>query len=648
MMPNLTLAEPVGLALSWMVTYLIHSTILILGVWLLCRGIKPVARRIGPGAENLAWKLAIVGGFVTASIQIGAGVRPALGAFEISTAASEVAAAERPALAPTPAPEPTPIILDQDGELVMLGVGPSAPAGPAGAASLALRPPAAIESAAVESSESPAPPVWPFVVLGVWALGVAIAGTRLLLSVRALRRRLADREEVIVDPVLETFLTLCRDAEIGRKIRLTQSARVSSPLALWRREIVVPERAVEQLSPTAMRSVLAHELAHLERRDPHWLALAAVLEVLCFFQPLNRLARRGMQESAELLCDDWAIGQTKDAVVFAKSLAELASWSHAEDRSAGLVAGMVSGEGPLVRRVRRALDGDPRRFDDPRVPRTARVLLGLGTLAALVMVAPGAVDASGPRKAANEDETRAERKARKAREKAEKDAAKAEERARKAREKAEAAEREADEARRRAEQAQAEAEAHAHPAPLVHPGDRSVGAQHLIIRDGDEYLIIDANGVRIHSDEAEVEIIDGHNPRMRMRIHDGDVNLDLDVDLDTLESMTNAIIGGLIGESFGAPMPGMGIGGPMSAEELGVYGGALEREILDEMELEQLERELEAQARELEAQARELERRQRERERHHAPRPPGAPPAPVTPQVAPPAPPAPPAPIISI
>ena len=38
--------------------------------------------------------------------------------------------------------------------------------------------------------------------------------------------------------------------------------------------------------------MLAHELAHLARRDPLWLAFASVVERVFWIQPLNRIARR--------------------------------------------------------------------------------------------------------------------------------------------------------------------------------------------------------------------------------------------------------------------------------------------------------------------------------------------------------------------
>ena len=435
-------------------------------------------------------------------------------------------------------------------------------------------------------------------------------------------------------------MTLCRDAEINRKIELTQSTRIASPIALWRREIVVPERAVTELPPAAMRSVLAHELAHLERRDPFWLAFAAVIEALCFFQPLNRLARRGMQESAELLCDDWAIARTGDGVTFAKSLAEVASWEQA-NRSSLLLAGMISGERPLVRRVRRALDGDPKRFEAEDSPRPTRMLVGVGSLAALIMVAPGAVSASPPSEAPSKRELRQQRKA----------------------------ERQADEARRKADEARAAAEAaereaqrlaeEAGRAAAPAPEAPAANGSHLIIRDGDEYLIIDENGVRLRSKDADIDIIDGANPKMRMRVREGDQELDLDLDFDAITNMALEMLGEeLLGGPMapmpppgapmppsGAPMPpsmpggipGMMFGPGFDLDEFEAMTEALEQLENIGFDEEALEREIEAIERELQEELmRELGRSFGDLDAHTPP-PAPAPTAPSSPT--PPAPP---------
>jgi len=59
-------------ALAWLLTYAIHSTVLLALVWLLVR-----VRRWSPGASELLWKSAMVGAIVTASAQLALDVRPA-------------------------------------------------------------------------------------------------------------------------------------------------------------------------------------------------------------------------------------------------------------------------------------------------------------------------------------------------------------------------------------------------------------------------------------------------------------------------------------------------------------------------------------------------------------------------------------------
>ena len=522
----MTLDTVITLGTSWLLTYAIHSTILILGVWLVVRGIPPLASRIGPRGENLAWKFALVGGLVSASVQVGAGIHPALGALELGRA--------EPVTRAQPV-EPASVAVASTQRLGRIH--------PLGRMHAKLdeieRVARATKVMFVTRDEvktlaavpPPPTPWWPKLVFGLALLGAALALVRLGLCIRTLRRKLGDRSEVLVDPALEQFLSLCSEAQVDRKVRLTHTAALGSPIALGRSEVVVPTRALDELSPTALRSVLAHELAHLERRDPAWLLVAATIEALCFFQPLNRLARRGMQESAELLCDDWAIAQTRDGVEFAKSLAELASWSHRMQPSA-LVAGMISGERPLVRRVRRALDGDPRRLHEEG-PRPARLLLGLGTLAALVMLAPGAVDASPPETEPSEPSKPSkieQRRSLRIEDRLERDANKARERAERARAKAERASEEAREAEREAHRAE-----RALRQPIEVERDAGIGRS-IVIRDGDDFLIIDERGLRAGEGDDRFEL-DERGVHIHHEGHEFDLDLDKLDGLDGLDGL---------------------------------------------------------------------------------------------------------------
>jgi hypothetical protein len=136
--------------------------------------------------------------------------------------------------------------------------------------------------------------------------------------------------------------------------------------------------------------MLAHELAHVVRHDATWLIVAAVVEAVFFFQPLNRIARRKMQETAEYLADEWAVRHTGSRVHLAKCLAEVAGWL--DDGAVTSVAAPMAGPlSPIRRRIARILEeraaaglGHP----------SSRIGLTLALLAAVAWIAPSVSRAS--------------------------------------------------------------------------------------------------------------------------------------------------------------------------------------------------------------------------------------------------------------
>ncbi len=174
-------------------------------------------------------------------------------------------------------------------------------------------------------------------------------------------------------------------AGVRRRVRLAVSAQLSGPVAMGSSEICLPTRAIESLSAAEQRAVLAHELGHLVRRDPSWLAFAVAVESVLFLQPLNRLARRRIQEAAEYLCDDWAVTQTGGSLTLAKCLAEVATWVQASRRAVP-VSGMAENRSQLVERVHRLLEGA-----EPRAVRGLRLAVPVAALvlATVAFAAPG-------------------------------------------------------------------------------------------------------------------------------------------------------------------------------------------------------------------------------------------------------------------
>jgi beta-lactamase regulating signal transducer with metallopeptidase domain len=209
----------------------------------------------------------------------------------------------------------------------------------------------------------------------VIALGSSLyyVGRRLILV-----GRLADRRAVSDGPLAATLAELRLTTGYRRRVHLTMARTISSPVALGLSEICVPELALSELGMEQQRSMLAHELAHLARRDSLWLAGASLLERCFFFQPLNRLARRELETTAEYLSDEWAMRKTGSAVSLAKCLATVAEWIQASPLGVP-VAGLAERRSLLVARISRLLDG--------RLPQNPTSRLGWAVLASVgVMV----------------------------------------------------------------------------------------------------------------------------------------------------------------------------------------------------------------------------------------------------------------------
>lgn len=359
--------------LAWLLTYAVHSTVLLGVAWLVLR-----LRRPDPATAEVLWKVALVGGLVTASLQ---------GALDLSPAGS--VALER-------APAATTFI---DGGAP---IDPDALVTPQGGAPAALDPAAGSTQSAATSTPLRLPPL-AVMMAGAWlvlALAMVLwyASRRLILV-----GRLGDRRTVVDGPLPAQLAQLCREAGVTRRITLTSSTAISSPVALGRSEICLPAAVELELDPDQQRAMLAHELAHLVRRDPEWLAFACLMERAFFFQPLNRLARSRMQQAAEYQADAWAASRC-GGVPLARCLVKVAEWIQASPLGVP-VAGMAEERSQLASRVTRLLETSG--FVSPE-PRRAVAFLSAGAVVAMVLFAPGvmgrAVEALDPATTALEND----------------------------------------------------------------------------------------------------------------------------------------------------------------------------------------------------------------------------------------------------
>lgn len=407
---------------AWLLTYALHSTLLLAGAWLLTRALDRRALAL----RERVWKFAVLGGFATAAVQTGAGIEPLLGRVEL-------ALSSQPSISQQPEPEVGAAqgsTRDARIEAALAAIGAPAPTraafhfppAPQGTDAPPAAPTAHLARAHESEAQAPAFPraapaavaieqpagieldrQWPLFALGSWLLaGLASLGL-VAFGLSRLRRELAGALELEQGDPVVTLRRLATRAGHRGPVRLLVAPRLSAPLSTgWLRpRICLPPRALEELSPAELEAVLAHEVAHLARRDPPWLFLLWWIETVCFFQPLNRLARRELSTSFELSADAWAARATGDRLALAACLARIAGWvvgSSAPGAQRALGAAMADSldldrpRSRLGERILRLLDEGEDEGEIVRDERPGRLerAASLSVLAALALAVPGA------------------------------------------------------------------------------------------------------------------------------------------------------------------------------------------------------------------------------------------------------------------
>lgn len=204
---------------------------------------------------------------------------------------------------------------------------------------------------------SPFPQIsWRRLAIALWLFGSVlyslIAAARLLRFQRALRNTAPANGELrtLADSVAQR-LAYTRPFEL----RITSARLTPLVWPVGRPTLLLSQALIEILSSDELTTLLAHELAHLRRRDHwvRWLELAAT--VLYWWHPVVWFARREIARAEERACDAWVIG-TYQSHDYASALFKTAEFiSPPTDTAPLLASGLCSG-GDLKERIEHVMN----------------------------------------------------------------------------------------------------------------------------------------------------------------------------------------------------------------------------------------------------------------------------------------------------
>jgi beta-lactamase regulating signal transducer with metallopeptidase domain len=172
-------------------------------------------------------------------------------------------------------------------------------------------------------------------------------------------------------------------AEMGvPRVTLGKLPRLDGPMTYGtlRPVVCIPDSLEHTLTEAQMQFVLAHELAHVKRRDALSLTLQRIIEVVFVYQPALCWITRQIHIEREYCCDDIAVEYTGDPLGYARTLTEL---EKIRIRPAAFSPALGSIGGQLWERIRRVAE---RTTPNARVNRSTAVAAASMMLFAAVMM----------------------------------------------------------------------------------------------------------------------------------------------------------------------------------------------------------------------------------------------------------------------
>jgi beta-lactamase regulating signal transducer with metallopeptidase domain len=184
-----------------------------------------------------------------------------------------------------------------------------------------------------------------------WLFGVAFFSFRSAGGFLMLERERRKQSTPPSARVLAMCRTLQRQLHLERTIRYCECKWLQAPAVIgWFRPIVLlPVTTLTGLSEEQLRSVIAHELAHIQRLDPFVNLFQIAVETLLFYHPAVWWLNQRIRAEREHCCDDVAVSLCGNPVEYARALTLMEEW-----RSAPVLA-MAANRGPLSERIFRVL-----------------------------------------------------------------------------------------------------------------------------------------------------------------------------------------------------------------------------------------------------------------------------------------------------
>ncbi len=175
----------------------------------------------------------------------------------------------------------------------------------------------------------------------LWLAGVAFCALRIALSYLHMAR------------IVRSSI---RAPHLGESVFTSPSIAVPVAAGFVRPIVIVPDEMARELDRADLESIVAHEHAHIRRRDILGNLVQRLVESLFFFNPWVYVIGRQLVKEREAACDDWAVLSSGDPDRYVSCLASLAR-RKPRNPSPLLTPSAIGSGHMLVGRIARLLNG---------------------------------------------------------------------------------------------------------------------------------------------------------------------------------------------------------------------------------------------------------------------------------------------------
>jgi uncharacterized protein (TIGR03435 family) len=147
---------------------------------------------------------------------------------------------------------------------------------------------------------------WAAILLAAWLCGFLLLLARWARTWWAIRATLRSASPVSLSMDVPVF----------------SSSRLLEPgvFGIFRPVLLLPEKLMHRLSAPQLRSILAHEMCHIRRRDNLTAAIHMVIEAIFWFHPAVWWIETRLIEERERACDEAVLQLGNDAEVYAEGI----------------------------------------------------------------------------------------------------------------------------------------------------------------------------------------------------------------------------------------------------------------------------------------------------------------------------------------